>query len=167
MRESHPYRKVSERKNAACNLSVTSLKSTCHCFIVIHNWDELVCRLVCFSGLKRFFLPPLLVTCPSIPHTECRASSTLPSYFLYSLFSFVWFFFFSSRFSYSSAFPKIFPFPGASPVPCWISCGLHRFPAPPSPLYSSLELEAIPEYSMMAVHLFSRSLAYAWACQFP
>lgn len=49
MRESHPYRRVSESENAACNLSVTSLKS--HCSVVICNRGGLVastCRKCVF-----------------------------------------------------------------------------------------------------------------------
>lgn len=133
-----------KKKDAACNLPVTSLKSACHSFIVIQNWDGLVCRFVSPS--------PLSVTCPSISHTAYRESSTLAwhllSFLLCLILSSIFQLYFSSNLPFSQCHLP------CSPIHCWISCGLHRFPASPSPLSSSLELEAIPEYSMMAVHLF-------------
>lgn len=96
MRESHPYRKVSERKkkkNAACNLSLTSLKSTRHCFIAIHNWGWLVCYSFTTLGHPSF----------NFSQRVGRVSV------LFSPLSR----FFSPRRSYSSAFPRIFPSPGA------------------------------------------------------
>lgn len=69
-----------KKKNASCNLSLTSLKSTRHCFIAIHNWGWLVCYSftalghpsfnfsqrvgrvsVLFSPLSHFF-PPVVLT---------------------------------------------------------------------------------------------------------
>lgn len=60
-------------------------------------------------------------------------------------------------------FPQIFsisplppppPPPPALRSPCWISCGLHCTPAPPSSPFFLLSWRPYPEYSMMAVHLF-------------
>lgn len=44
--------------------------------------------------------------------------------------------------------------PPALRSPCWISCGLHCTPAPPSSPFFLSSWRPYPEYSMMAVHLF-------------
>ena len=161
MRESHPYRKVSERKK----------KKKCCLQPVFNFFEEHASLFHCDTQVAVVGVLFLYRSWPPVLRflTACRSS-------ICSLFSFVSFF--SPRRSYSSAFPRISQcrrrrlllllllLPLLA-LPCWISCGLHRSPAPPSPLSSSLKLEAIPEYSMMAVHLFPLSLAYAWACQFP
>lgn len=79
MREIHPYRKVSERKNAACSLSVTSLKSACHCFIVVHNWGGSRCTLYRLFWVEKVFPSTLLVT-PSF--SFCQSVSQVPLSFL-------------------------------------------------------------------------------------
>lgn len=105
-----------------------------------------------FSGLKRFSLQRSWSPRPSV------SAGLWVTYRV--LFSFISIFPLFLQLCFSSNLPFSWRL-----LPCWISCGLHRFPAPPSPLSSCLELEAIPEYSMMTVHLFPLSLAYAWACQ--
>lgn len=88
MREIHPYRKVSERKKTLlANLSVTSLKSACHCFIVIHNWGGSRCRLYRLLWVEKVFPSTLLVT-PSF--SFCRSVSHVPgSFLLYLNFSII------------------------------------------------------------------------------
>lgn len=102
MRESHPYRKVSDRKHTACNLSITSLKSACHRFIVMHDWDGSVCS--CGFYLRHSRSPVL----------QFLTWGGFPFSMTFTLFSFVSF---SPCFSRSSAFPQIFLFPGASSPP--------------------------------------------------
>ncbi len=138
MRESHPYRKVSDWKKRClqpvCNFFEEYL-SLLHCDTQ-PGW--LGVQTSCFSGLKRLFPSPLLVTCPSISHTACRPGSTLAWHFTLSSPLSHFFPHFLLQLCSSSNLPFSRCLLPCSPIPCWISCGLHRFPAPPvSPFFLS------------------------------
>lgn len=148
MRESHPYRRVSESENAACNLPVTSLKS--HCSIVIHHLGG----LVAFRGWKQAsFQQSSRSSVPQFPATAWMSQASL------TLFSVTFtLFFFSLQLCVSSNLQHFPATSSSSPPalrsPCWISCGLHCTPAPPSSPFFLSSWRPYPEYSMMAVHLF-------------
>lgn len=160
MRESHPYRKVSEREK----------KKKCFLQPVFNFFEEHSSLFHCDTQLGvvgvlflyRSWSPVLQFL------TACRSS-------ICSLFSFVSFF--SPRRSYSSAFPRIFPSPGAA-----ASSSSSSFSSP-SPAESAVAFIALLPLRLPFLPLSSwrpylstvwwqfiyspLSLAYAWACQFP
>lgn len=99
MRESHPYRRVSESENAACNLPVTSLKS--HCSIVIHHLGG----LVAFKGLEAaVFSAAFSVICPAVSCHSLNVTSIF-DFILSDIYSFL-LFLTALCFLKSSAFPR-------------------------------------------------------------
>lgn len=170
MRESHPYRRVSESENAACNLPVTSLKS--HCSVVIHHLGG----LVAFRGWKQAsFQPSSRSSVPQFPATAWMSQASL------TLFSVTFtLFFFSLQLCVSS---NLQHFPATSK-----GIGEQAGEEVPRLLSDPLAESAVAFIALLLLHLALSSswvgghtpstvwwqfiysplsLAYAWACQFP
>lgn len=158
MRESHPYRRVSESENAACNLPVTSLKS--HCSIVIHHLGG----LVAFRGWKQAsFQPSSRSSVPQFPATAF-------DFILSDIYSFL-LFLTALCFLKSSAFPcyhlllllpRLLSDPLAESAVAFIALLLLHLA-----LFSSRVGGHTPSTVWWQFIYSPLSLAYAWACQFP
>lgn len=161
MRESHPYRRVSESENAACNLPVTSLKS--HCSIVIHHLGG----LVAFRGWKQAsFQQSSRSSVPQFPATAWMSQASLT---LFSVTFTLFFFSLQLCFLKSSAFPRyllllprLLSDPLAESAVAFIALLL---------LHLALSSSRVGGHTPSTVwwqFIYSPlSLAYAWACQFP